>query len=134
MEKICVVCGMPFTQQGHRQITCSEKCSRERRKITRKACKEAARERANREAEARVLLNIQKVNLSALVRSTELRDEGILFSGSANKDMVYAFCDDEICIVTKENGHLRLSKYEAAKMIRELQGLIANMEGAWKHV
>lgn len=134
MQKVCVICGKPFMQRGSRQITCSEECSRERRQQMRKQKEEAAKDRAEREAEARVLLRLQRVNLDSMIRSQELRDEGIMFAGSANKDMVYAICEDEIGIVTKENGHLRLSKYEAAKMIRELQRIIANMEGTWRHV
>lgn len=134
MEKVCVVCGKPFNQQWPRQITCSGECRSERQKQIKKAKRKAAKDRAEREAEARVLLHLQRVNLDSMIRSEELSDEGIVFAGSVNKDMVYAICDDEIGIVTKENGHLRLSKYEAGKMIRELQRIIANMEGTWRNV
>ena len=96
--------------------------------------RETAKEREERKAEARVLLRTQKVDLAAMVKNQDLHEAGIIFAGSANKDMMYAISGDEIGVVTKENGFLRLSKIEAAKMIRDLQGVIANMEGAWRHV
>ena len=120
----CVVCGKEFTVDSPRQITCTEECNTIRKKEQRKARREKQKEADRNESK----LRIQKVRIAALLRNPDLQGGGIHFSGSRNKNMLYAISGEEIGIVTAEQGFLRLSKIEAARMIRELEKIVAGME------
>lgn len=120
----CVICGKEFQVTAPRQITCSSECN----DIRKREAQKVYRERRKQQERAESLLRLQKINITALLRNPDLQEENILFSGSRNKNMLYATSGDEIGIITAEQGFLRLSKLEAARMIRDLERIISNME------
>ena len=73
-------------------------------------------------------LHIEQVDLWKILKEPRYKEEEILFSGSRNKGMIYAAKDDEIAIITEHSGCLWISKVEAGWIIRELSGIISNME------